>query len=266
MVDELQHGLGFVLLSGLPLHDVFSEAEAAAIFWGIGQHMGDAVPQNDRGHLLGHVLDLGDAGESADPNRRPYEGARAFRFHSDYGDSVGLMCLRDAKQGGESFLASMLETHNVMLAERPDLLALLYDDFAVDAKGEELPGELPYYWCPVYGETGGVVSAMDVSRFVIDAQRFSDLPRLTDAQLEAFDLMEAVRLRPDMALYMSLKPGDIQFQNNYVTVHGRNAWVEHEQPERRRHLLRLWINHAEQRPLVPHMLERRSGIPQRQAA
>jgi hypothetical protein len=176
------------------------------------------------------------------------------------------MCLRAAKEGGESFLASMIETHNIMLVERPDLLALLYDDFAVDAKGEELPGEPPYYWCPVYGESHGVVSAMDVSRFVFDAQRFEDLPRLTDAQLEALELMEEIRLRPDMALHMTLQPGDIQFQNNYVTVHGRNAWVEHEHVELRRHLMRLWINHAEQRPLVPHMLERRSGIPQRRAA
>jgi hypothetical protein len=228
--------------------------------------MGVAVPQNDRGHLLGHVIDLGEAGESVDPNRRPYEGARAFRYHSDYGDSVGLMCLRQAKEGGESFMASMTETHNVMLEERPDLLALLYADFAVDAKGEELPGEPPYYWCPVYGAVGGVVSAMDVSRFVIDAQRFPDVPRLTDAQLEAFDLMESIRLRPEMPLHMRLEAGDIQFQNNYVTVHGRNAWIEHDDPELRRHLVRLWINHPEQRPLVPHMLERRSGIPQRMAA
>jgi len=40
---------------------------------------------------------------------------------------------------------------------------------------------------------------------------------------------------------MVLEPGDIQFLNNYVVVHSRTDYVDHDDPERLRRLLRLWL-------------------------
>jgi hypothetical protein len=53
IVGRLEHGLGLVLLRGLPIYDRFSEDEATIIYWGMGRHMGNLVPQNRKGDLVG---------------------------------------------------------------------------------------------------------------------------------------------------------------------------------------------------------------------
>jgi hypothetical protein len=55
---EALHGRGFFLLRGLPVES-YSPWEAAAAFWGMGLYLGEAVSQNGKGHVLGHVANLG---------------------------------------------------------------------------------------------------------------------------------------------------------------------------------------------------------------
>ena len=62
IVDRLERGLGLVLLRGLPIYDRFSEEQAAIIYWGLGRHLGQLVPQNRKGDLIGHIRDLGRSG------------------------------------------------------------------------------------------------------------------------------------------------------------------------------------------------------------
>jgi len=38
-----------------------------------------------------------------------------------------------------------------------------------------------------------------------------------------------------------LKPGDMLFINNRWIFHNRTAFEDHAEPERRRHLVRLWL-------------------------
>ena len=40
----------------------------------------------------------------------------------------------------------------------------------------------------------------------------------------------------------------MQFLNSYLTLHSRSEFEDYPEPERRRHLLRLWLGHAEQPP------------------
>jgi hypothetical protein len=42
-------------------------------------------------------------------------------------------------------------------------------------------------------------------------------------------------------LDMDFRPGDIQFLNNRVVLHSRTDFVDHEEPDRKRLLLRLWL-------------------------
>ncbi|MGH8967071.1 MAG: TauD/TfdA family dioxygenase, partial [Actinomycetes bacterium] len=65
VLAELEHGTGFVLLRGLPVHDRYSVEEAAKIYWAIGLHMGELVPQNRKGDLIGHIQNLGAKGHNA---------------------------------------------------------------------------------------------------------------------------------------------------------------------------------------------------------
>src|SRR3546814_4860663 len=40
---------------------------------------------------------------------------------------------------------------------------------------------------------------------------------------------------------LGCKPGDIQFLHNHTLLHDRTAYVDWDEPEKKRHLLRLWL-------------------------
>jgi Taurine catabolism dioxygenase TauD, TfdA family len=100
---EVLEGRGFVLLRGLPVEDRPIE-EGATAYWGVGTYFGSARSQNAKGHLLGHVYDLGGL-SATNPNLRGYATAERQNFHIDRCDVVALLCLRHAKSGGLSAIA-----------------------------------------------------------------------------------------------------------------------------------------------------------------
>ncbi|MFZ0548930.1 MAG: TauD/TfdA family dioxygenase, partial [Candidatus Promineifilaceae bacterium] len=117
--EELIRGRGFALLRGLPVAN-YTEREAATIFYGLGNHLGHARSQNAKGHVLGHVTDLGV--DSKDPNVRIYQTKERQSFHTDSCDVVGLLCLQPARKGGLSLLVSADTLYNEIHQRRPDLL------------------------------------------------------------------------------------------------------------------------------------------------
>ena len=58
-----------------------------------------------------------------------------------------------------------------------------------------------------------------------------------------------------------LRPGEASFINNYEILHARTAFVDWDEPERRRLLYRLWLEGRPPRPMVPevHLYRNRSG-------
>ena len=65
------------------------------------------------------------------------------------------------------------------------------------------------------------------------------MPSLSDAQWEALDLL--ADLANELCLEMTLEPGDMQFLNNHVIYHARTNYQDHDEPDRKRLLLRLWL-------------------------
>jgi len=258
-VDRLEHGLGLVLLRGLPIYDRFSVDEATTIYWGIGRHMGNLVPQNRKGDLVGQIRDLGRRGSF----ERAYATNEDLGFHTDSTDFVGLMCLRPALHGGESFVASSGLLYNFVVDEHPEYLPILNKNFPTDWRSEEPPGSPGWYLEPLYSYFGGALSATVRTGRAVSAMRFPEVPRLTADEVSCFMYFEALPKRPGVALGMQLQTGDLQFVNNFVTVHTRTAFVDDaEDPTRRRHLLRLWISRPEAgRPLCPEYAVWRSGYP-----
>lgn len=235
---DLEGGRGFVLLRGLPLRRYTLE-EAQLIYWGIGAHIGQGVSQNGDGDLIGHIRVVEAVLD--DPHKRGYMKPHRASYHTDTCDVVGLMCWRKAKRGGESFVASAMTVHNLMLEERPDLLDALYEPYCHDIKNEEQPDQAPYYKLPVFSWKDGLISTRYSKSRIMSGQRFEEVPRLTETQVEAFDYMDQVAEREGVALAMDFQVGDIQFVNNYVCLHSRNAYEDYELETERRHLLRLWL-------------------------
>jgi Taurine catabolism dioxygenase TauD, TfdA family len=238
IVDELTRGPGFVLLRRFPV-DVLAPDEVELAYFALGLHLGTPVSQDGAGTLLGHVRD--ERVERTGPEIRLYRTRERQDFHTDGADVIGLLCLHPAKTGGESKLASSYAVYNEILRRRPDLLEVLYEPMWWDRNGEESPGEDPAYQLPVLHDVDGVPRVFYIGWYIRDAQRHADAPRLSDAQLEAMALIEEIANDPAFHLEMDFRPGDIQLLNNARILHSREAYVDHRDPARRRHLLRLWL-------------------------
>lgn len=253
--ETLIHGIGFALIRSLPIGG-YTQETAAAIFCGIGVHLGSARSQNAAGHILGHVRDTG--ANARDVNTRIYQTAERQTFHTDSADVVGLLCLCDAMEGGDSLLVSTLTIYNEMSARRPDLARLLFDPIATDRRGEVPEGEKPFFEIPVFNWYQGQLTGVYQRQYIESAQRFPEAMRLTPAHIEALDLFDALANDPHLNFTMRLEPGDMQFVYNHALLHDRTGFRDWPDPDRRRHLLRLWLSIPGDRPL-PDCFRQRFG-------
>jgi hypothetical protein len=249
LCGEVLNGRGFVLLRGVPVENRPIE-ESATAYWGIGTHFGSARSQNAKGHLLGHVYDLGGS-SATDPTVRSYATSEPQNFHIDRCDVVALLCLRRAKSGGLSAIASSMAVHNAMLQRRPDLLQRLYMPFPVDRRGEVPEGKAPFYEAPVFNDYAGRVSVLYSRLHIGSSQRFPDARRLAPEDIEALDMLGELAADDELRLDMTFMPGDIQFLHNHTILHARSGYEDWPEVERKRHLLRLWLAPPGARPLPP---------------
>ncbi|HEY8226068.1 MAG TPA: TauD/TfdA family dioxygenase [Pyrinomonadaceae bacterium] len=255
LIHEVLNGRGFILIKGLPI-ERWTNRQAAIAFLIIGVHLGNLRMQNAQGHLLGHVRDLGRS--SDDPNTRIYQTRERQTHHTDSCDVVGLLCLRAAKSGGLSSLVSSTTIFNEIRRRRPDLLRVLLDPIETDRRGEVPEGGKPYFTIPVFNYHDGSVSAIYQRQYIESARRFPGVAPLTPQQIEALDLLDQLANDPRLNLEMELEPGDIQFVHNHTILHDRTAFEDYPEPERKRHLLRLWLAPPNAR-LLPEVYAERYG-------
>jgi hypothetical protein len=190
---------------------------------------------------------------------RYYQTHRKLEYHTDSCDIVGLLCLKPAKAGGESFIVSSMTLYNEVCRRRPDLVPALFQPYPTDRRGEVPEGMQPWFDMPIFHWHAGRLSCIYVRQYIESAQRnFPQAARLTPQQIEAMDLLDALSNEPDIHLSMAFQPGDMQFLHNHVILHSRNDFENWPEPERHRHLLRLWLAPAQGRPL-PEVFAPRYG-------
>jgi hypothetical protein len=257
LLEEVLNGRGFVLIKTLPV-ERWTRRQAAIAFLGIGVHLGSLRMQNADGHLLGHVRDLGRS--SLDPETRIYQTRERQTHHTDSSDVVGLLCLRAAKSGGLSSLVSSTTIFNEMRRRRPDLLRILLDPIETDRRGEVPDGGKPYFLIPVFNWHEGLVSAIYQRQYIESARRFPGVAPLSLLQIQALDLFDELANDPALNLTMELQPGDMQFVHNHTILHDRTAFEDFVEPERKRHLLRLWMAPPNARPLPAVYAERFGSV------
>ncbi len=244
---DVIHGRGLALIRGVPV-ERYSRLQSAIAFWGIGLFVGVPVSQNSKGHLLGHVADLG--GHSLEnPKHRGYQTHDMLPFHCDACDVVALMCLHPARSGGSSRFTSSLNVYNEMLKRRPELVAELAGPIYRDRRGEIPEGKEPWWQLPVFNFHEGYLTASVGGSYIGSAQRFEELPRHSEALTEALTL--CADLCDELSYDMEFLRGDVQLLHNHVTAHSRTAFADYPEPERRRNLLRLWLGTPGGRPLPP---------------
>ena len=252
--DEVLQGKGFVVLHGLPGNE-WSDEELVRAYWGIGQWFGDPVSQNAKAHLLGHVID--QRGPAA-ADTRIYQTNRAQPFHSDSCDIVGLLCLRKAKAGGTSAIASSAAIYNHLLAKQPAMLRELCGQFQCDRYGEIPAGKLPWYTVRVFNHIDDNLVCCGMDPDIRSAQRLDNVTPLTASQAHALDAFQDTAR--ELALNMTLERGDIQLVNNHVVVHARGSFEDYEDRNRRRYMARLWLSSPLGRELPDFLSERWGNI------
>ena len=256
VLRELLEGRGFILLRGLPVAR-WSREEQAYAYLGMGAWLGRFRSQNAKGHLLGHVKDLGM--DIRDPRVRYYQTNRKLEYHTDSVDIVGLLCLQTAKSGGESYLASSITVYNEILRKKPSLLPALFQPFPTDRRGEVPEGMKPWFDIPVFHWHAGRLSCIYVRQYIESAQKnFPQAARLTAAQYEAIELVDELCNDPAIHLAMDFRPGDVQLLQNHQILHSRGDFENWPEPQRHRHLLRLWVAPPEARAL-PEVFAPRYG-------
>lgn len=253
--QQLINGLGFQLWSGLPIHH-YTPEETTTLFCGLGSHLGTACSQNAQGHLLGHVQDT--SANAKDSNVRIYQTAERQTFHTDSADVVGLLCLNEAKSGGDSMLVSTISLYNAMAQECPELLAELFKPVATDRRGEVPEGELPYFEIPVLNWFEGQLTGMYQRQYIESAPRHPGVPELSARYIAALDAFDHFANDPALHLTMRLQSGDMQFVHNHSLLHDRTGFTDYPEVERRRHLLRLWLSVPGDRAL-PEVFAQRFG-------
>lgn len=230
---RLETGSGFCLVRGISV-ERYGPRERDILLCGIGAHLGRVMAQNAAGELLNHVR------ASPGAAKRGYETGSALPFHSDSCDIVGLLCLRAAKSGGQSAIASAHAIHDALVHRQPDLLRILYRPFHIDRHGEN-PEAPPFYATPVFmWHTGRLFSRFNPG-YVYSAQSYRQTPRITPEQIEAIEVFERLCRSDPFRLDMTLEPGDLQLLNNNCLVHARSTFEDDIDPRRKRHLLRIWL-------------------------
>ncbi|KAH8879204.1 Clavaminate synthase-like protein [Thozetella sp. PMI_491] len=244
--DELINGIGFVVLRGLPVEQ-WTTRQASIAYLGIGSYFGHRLSQNRQGHMLGHIRDLAE-GKEVNGEGRIYRTQKAQTYHTDESDIVGLLCLHQAMEGGESQVVSSHHIYNVLRAERPDVLQqLCTPHWFYDRKGETSEGENEWMRTPGYYYYKDKLSMKWDSYYVGALQRFWDqglLPLYTEAQQDAIAVMEEMCKR--LSLEMTLQAGDVQFVANTHNLHARSAYKDDNDPCKKRWLQRLWLATAEE--------------------
>jgi hypothetical protein len=132
-----------------------------------------------------------------------------------------------------------------MLEVAPELLEELYRPMHFVRPIVYLRDAAPTWQEPVFSrQNGGMLHTRYASHLLRPSPERTGQP-LTENQLAALDLLESILWRPGQALDMDFQRGDIQILNNHLVVHSRTEFVDYPEPERKRHLLRLWMSFFE---------------------
>ena len=263
IAERVENGCGFVVMRGFPV-ERYSKEEAEIAYWGLGTHVGQGVSQNAQGDLITHVTDRGL--QFGAKEVRGYQTQSDLFFHNDHGDVVVLLFLGVAKQGGTSQLVSTGMLYNDILEHHPEYIDELCRGYHYHMRGEhqrDAP-EVTEHRVPVFSWFAGLMSSRLAKNAILIGEEHVG-HALSARERAPLDYIDQACARHCMSMRMEL--GDMQFVSNYSVLHARTSFVDFDDPAKKRHLLRLWLNLEHSRPLTHEFATRygpgsaRLGVP-----
>jgi len=245
MKSILDDGVGFAVLDHLPVNDYPIET-LLEIYWVLGQCIGRPVAQKWNGEMIYNVSDTG--ADYAYGTRGSYTSVE-LNFHTDNAfarmvpDYVGLFCRHPAKSGGVSRFCSLYSVHQRMLEQYPEELARLYLPVLFDRQKEHREGAAPVCLAPYFSWRNGRMFARANASLIRKGYTVAGEP-MDNALVRALDAIDEVCASEDLWFEAPLQRGQIQYLNNHEVGHYRSAFEDYDEPERKRHLYRLWHREA----------------------
>lgn len=238
----LRDGVGFVLIDRLPVEEIGRET-ATAVYWLLCSLISRPVAQKWDGRM---VYDVRDSGKKPGNGVRPDITNVEQNFHTDNSynlcppDYVALLCLQTAKEGGVSSIVSFATAHNEMRRRHPDLLERLYRPYWFDRQREHAPDDAKILSHPLFQADGGRLLAR-LSHFqVVNGYKLAG-EAIDPEGLEALEALEAIMNEKGLARDFFFERGQIQIVDNRRCGHRRTEFHDYPEPERKRHLVRLWL-------------------------
>jgi alpha-ketoglutarate-dependent taurine dioxygenase len=238
---QLDADLGMVVLDRLPV-ERYSKDEMVAVYWLLSSMIARPVAQSYDGRVL---YDVTDTGVKTDTRVRPDITSSELYWHTDYGFNrpppyLGLLVLRTAREGGVSSVASLLGAHNELRRRAPHLLRRLYEPFHWNRQGEH-PADAPVTSLhPLFVYDGERLHARYNKRLLHKGYELVG-SRIDDLGAEALQTLGDVMSEPANHVSFTLAPGQIQYANNSSVAHRRSTYVDYDEPDRRRHLVRIFL-------------------------
>ena len=238
---KLDNGAGFVVLDRLPV-DRFSKEELTAVYWLMSAMIARPVAQSFDGTLL---YDVHDTGRKIATRVRGDKTRQKLAWHTDYGFNhpspyIGLLVLRTSKSGGGSRVVSLATIHNEMRRCCPELLARLYRPYYWNRQGEHAPGDPITNVNPIFRFDGERLNARVNRRLLQVGHELVGAP-MDDEGAAALEALYALMDEPALNFEFELAPGQIQYLNNWHCAHQREDYVDYDDPDKRRHLVRIFL-------------------------
>jgi alpha-ketoglutarate-dependent taurine dioxygenase len=240
----LRDGVGFVLLDKLPLAPRHPEI-SIALYWLLASMVARPVAQKWDGRM---IYDVRDTGKKPGNGVRPDITNVEQNFHTDNSynlcppDYVSLLCLQKSMEGGISRIISFPAVHNIMRERHPDFLARLYRPYWFDRQREHAPDDVRVISHAVFASENGDLLARH-SRFQIENGHDLAGEPIDDEGQAALAALEEVMADPALWKEFVFEPGQIQILDNRRCGHKRTAFRDFPEPDRKRHLVRLWLRH-----------------------
>ena len=244
---RLDGGPGFVIIDRLDLTRM-TRAEAIDLYWILGNLLEPPVAQEWKGTV---IYDVRHEGQAYTADTRGALTPAGLEMHTDssMGEAppnyVSLFCLQTAATGGMSIVSSALAAHNHFLREAPELLNRLYEPFYRDHQEYQAADAAATNFRPVFAWDGRLRTRFNARHTFRGYEKTGRT--LDEAGATAVRLMDQFLEDPANRLDLWLEPGQIQILNNRIIVHGRTPYQDHDEPERRRHLVRLWLRAGDRR-------------------
>ena len=243
---QLEDGIGFAVVDRLPV-ERFDRDISRKLYWLLMSMTGRPVAQAWTGTMVYDVLDTGKKSTAGSGIRSSKtNGGQSYHCDNTFNlppDFVGLLCLQTAKKGGTSGLISLETVYNLLLEEFPEYLPRLYQPFYYDRQGEHAPDDLRWSYKPVFESDGDRINAYFNPRRVEHGYEMRGL-EMDDETRRAINALQRVSERSGLGKDFIFERGQIQIVNNKRLAHRRTAFRDWPEPERRRHLVRMWLRDA----------------------